>query len=95
MYPNLMNPYAPIRTRTNSMANAAMICALVSIPATFVCLGALLAPAAVIMGFVGLSQMRSSGESGGAQAWTGIAIGGLMTSFLLMIIVPLALAIGG
>lgn len=76
------------------MANAAMICALISVPATFICLGALLAPAAVIMGFVGLGQMRKTGETGETQAWTGIAIGGLMTSFVLMLFMALALAIG-
>ena len=87
-------PYATARPRTNSMASAAMICALISIPATFFCLGALLAPAAVIMGFVGLGQMKNTGETGEAQAWTGIVIGGLMTSFVLMVLLGLALAIG-
>ena len=94
LYAYPVNPYATARPRTNSMANAAMICALISVPATFICLGALLAPAAVIMGFVGLGQMRKTGERGEAQAWTGIAIGGLMTSFVLMLFMALALAIG-
>lgn len=94
LYAYPVNPYATARPRTNSMANAAMICALISVPATFICLGALLAPAAVIMGFVGLGQMKNTGETGEAQAWTGIAIGGLMTSFVLMLFMALALAIG-
>ncbi|MFJ6097924.1 DUF4190 domain-containing protein [Williamsia muralis] len=94
LYAYPVNPYATARPRTNSMANAAMICALIAVPATFICLGALLAPAAVIMGFVGLGQMKNTGETGEAQAWTGIAIGGLMTSFVLMLFMALALTIG-
>jgi hypothetical protein len=79
--PYLTNPDLNFRPRTNSMANAAMICALVAIPGMFFCfVGAVLAPAAMIMGAVGLGQIRQrGGETGEGQAWTGIILGGVLT----------------
>jgi hypothetical protein len=86
--PYAVNPNLAFRPRTNSMASAAMICALVAIPGLFFCfVGAVLAPAAVIMGIVGLGQIRRSGETGEGRAWTGIILGGVLTLMCTALVV--------
>jgi hypothetical protein len=85
--PYAANPNPVLRPRTNSMASAAMICALVAIPGMFFCfVGAVLAPAAVIMGIVGLGQIRRRGETGDGQAWTGIILGGVLTLMCIALV---------
>lgn len=78
--PYLMAPFVGDRPKSNGMATAAMICSLVAIPGVFMCLGAVLAPVGVILGIIGLGQIRDRPhETGEGQAWTGIIVGGLLT----------------
>lgn len=78
--PYLMAPYVATPPRTNSMATGAMICSLLAIPGMFFCLGFVLAPAGLVLGIVGLGQIKNRPyETGEGQAWTGIILGGLLT----------------
>ncbi|WP_207840262.1 DUF4190 domain-containing protein [Williamsia soli] len=84
--PYLMAPHLTAPPKTNAMSTAAMVCSLVAIPGVFMCFGVALAPVGVVLGIIGLGQIRDRpNESGDAQAWTGIIVGGLLTLFCVLI----------
>lgn len=86
--PYLMAPNVGMFPRTNSMATAALICSLVAIPGMVLCLGFVLAPAGLIMGIIALGQIRDRPhETGEAQAWTGIVLGGLLSLLCVLLLV--------
>lgn len=95
--PYLMAPYPGAPPRTNAMATAAMICSLTAIPGMFFCLGFALAPAGLILGIVGLGQIKNRPhETGDAQAWTGIILGGVLTLLsVLLVVVWFAFLVAG
>lgn len=85
--PFLMAPYLA-QPRTNAMATGAMICSLLAIPGMFFCLGFVLAPAGLILGIVGLGQIKNRPyETGESQAWTGVILGGLLTFLSVLVVV--------
>jgi hypothetical protein len=81
-----MAPFVQAPPKTNAMSTAAMVCSLVAIPGVFMCFGMALAPVGVVLGIIGLGQIRDRpNESGEAQAWTGIIVGGLLTLLCVLI----------
>jgi hypothetical protein len=95
--PYLMAPVVGAPPRTNSMATAAMVCSLSAIPGLFMCFGVALAPAGLILGIVGLGQIKKRpNETGEAQAWTGIIVGALLTLLCVLVgVFWFAIVLGG
>ncbi len=64
-------------TRTDGLAIASLVCGILGLVCFFVCLGALLGPAAAIMGFISRQRIASSGGTlgGGGMALAGLILG--------------------
>ena len=82
-------PNAPA-AQTNSMAVASLIASLVALPAYILCfVGFIPSILAVILGAVGLSQIKRTGEKGKEMAIAGIAVGAVVAilafGFLVLI----------
>lgn len=73
-----------MQTKSNGLAIASMVCGIVSVPLSC-CYGAGLpvALAAVIMGFIARKQIN---ESGGSQGGQGMALAGIITGFVSMVV---------
>jgi Domain of unknown function (DUF4190) len=77
--------YPPQVVTTNGMAIASLICGVVSIPGTMICL---IPGIAAIPGLVlGLLGLRRISESRGRQQGRALAIGGIVTSVIGLVLV--------
>ena len=70
-------PY--VQPQSKSLATASMILGIISITVGWLCMGPLLAIAAIVVGAIALSQIKKTPDRvGGKQmAWTGVITGGL------------------
>lgn len=81
---------SPAAGQTNSLAVAALVSSLVALPAYLMCfIGFFPSILAIILGAIGLSQVKRSGEKGKEMAIAGIAIGAaaLVLAFLLLVLI--------
>lgn len=71
--------------RTDGLAIASLICGIVGIVCSVICLGVILGPAAAIMGFISRQRIVSSAGTlgGGGLAMAGLILG--IVSFLLSV----------
>lgn len=72
-------PPPNVQPQSKSLATASMILGIISITVGWLCMGPLLAIAAIVIGAVALSQIKNTPERvGGRQmAWTGVVTGSL------------------
>lgn len=72
-------PPPSVQPQSKGLATASMILGLISITVGWLCMGPLLAIAAIVIGAVALSQIKNTPERvGGKQmAWTGVITGSL------------------
>ena len=72
-------PPPNLQPQSKSLATASMILGIISITVGWLCMGPLLAIAAIVIGAVALSQIKKTPERvGGSQmAWTGVITGSL------------------
>ena len=72
-------PPPNLQPQSKSLATASMILGIISITIGWLCMGPLLAIAAIVIGAVALSQIKNTPERvGGKQmAWTGVVTGSL------------------
>jgi uncharacterized membrane protein len=76
------HPVAPVTPRTNSLAIASLVCGLAQ-PFT----GGLTMIPAVVLGHVAHSQIRRTGERGGAMATIGLVLGWIGVSVVVLLVV--------
>lgn len=80
-------------TQTNSMAVASLVSSLVALPAYLMCfIGFFPSILAIILGVIGLNQVKRSGEKGKEMAITGIVIGAAALVLVFMGLVVLGAA---
>jgi Domain of unknown function (DUF4190) len=86
-YPGYGAPLMPAATRTNGLAVAAMVVALVGLP-FLVCYGAggVLGLVGAILGHIAQGQVKSRGEQGGGMALTGIIVGWITVVIALAVV---------
>lgn len=78
----------PQASQTNSLAVASLVSALVALPAYLMCfIGFFPSILAIILGAIGLSQVKRSGEKGKEMAIAGIAIGAVALVLVFMLLV--------
>jgi hypothetical protein len=75
-------PVAPVASRTNPLAIASLVCGLAQ-PFT----GGLTMIPAVVLGHVAHSQIRRTGERGGALATVGLVLGWIGISVVVLLVV--------
>jgi uncharacterized membrane protein len=79
-----VQPYVPVRRRTNSLAVASLICGLAQ---PF--LGLTTIPA-IVLGYVARGQIRRSGEEGNGLATAGLVLGWIGIGVAVLVILMLA-----
>jgi hypothetical protein len=89
-------PYQPVNARpTQALALASMITAIAGIVFGMWCFGPLPGIAALIMGFIALSQIKKTPEKVGGKpfAMAGVIIGGITVVFYLLLFLWFLLAL--
>jgi hypothetical protein len=90
----MLEPEAYRSPRTDGLAIAALVTGILSIVGSIVVVGAVLGPAAAIMGFIAHERVVSSA---GARVGGGIAIAGLILGvigFVASVVLPAVLLLG-
>ncbi|MCS3780227.1 DUF4190 domain-containing protein [Tsukamurella ocularis] len=82
---------------TNSLAVAALVCGILSFPLGCAYgLGIATAIAAVVLGIIGMKQVKVSGQSGHGMALAGVILGGVYIAlFIIAIIIIVVVAANG
>jgi len=80
----------PLTVKNSGMATASLVLGILSLVLMIICIGPLFAIPAVILGHIALSRIR---KSGGMIGGGGLAIGGLVTGYISLALIPLLAAI--